>query len=70
MSDDRLPLFGVPKRVIAYQLSLLGDAPKPCHNWRRPYYTIRFFGGMQFPLMDDEIRQNILLRADSMSEGR
>lgn len=61
--------FGVEKKVIAYQLSLLGDAPKPCHNWRRPYYTIRFFCGENFPLMDDEIRQNKMLRADSMTGG-
>jgi hypothetical protein len=55
------------RKVIAWQLSLLGDAPKAGYQWRRPYYTIRFFGGETFPLSDDEIRQNILLRPDSKS---
>lgn len=55
------------RRVNAYQLSLLGDPPKPCFGWRRPFYVIHFFGGTKFPLMEDEIRQNAMLTPDTHS---
>ncbi len=55
------------RRINAYQLSLLGEEPKPMKAWRRPWYQIVFFGGCKFPLMDDEIRQNIMLTPDTHS---
>jgi len=55
-------------KIIAYQLSLLGEAPKPFRNWRRAYWTLRFMG-CPMPLNDDEIRQNKLLRPDSNFEA-
>lgn len=55
------------RRINAYQLSLLGDAPKPMLAWQRPWYQVVFFSGERFPLMEEEIRQNIMLTPDTHS---
>lgn len=57
-----------PRRIIAYQLSLFGWTPKICFAWRRPFFQWRFMG-TPVPLSADEIRQNKLLRSDSMPEA-
>ena len=54
------------ERINAYQLSLLGDAPKPCKSWERPWYRWSFCG-IPVPLDDDARRQNEMLRADSLA---
>jgi hypothetical protein len=51
-------------KIIGYQLSLLGEEPKPCYAWRRSFYQMHFMG-CPMPLFEDEIRQNNLLRADT-----
>ena len=61
---------GVPEQgerppIIAYQLSLLGEEPKPCAAWRRPYFQWSFCG-IPVPLSEEEERQCRMLRPDSL----
>lgn len=56
------------RRIIAYQLSFFGWPPKPCLSWRRPFFQWRFMG-VPVPLSGDEVRQNKLLRPDSLGES-
>lgn len=60
------PPSRTPRRVVAYQLSLLGDPPKVCYAWRRSFYVFSFCG-MPFPFSEDEARQHRLLRPDSLA---
>ena len=49
-------------QIIAYQLSLLGDAPKPCRAWERTFWQITLGGGdLRFPPSDDAMRQAKML---------
>lgn len=50
--------------IAAYQLSLLGDPPKPGKVYVPTVYVLRF-GGMAFPLNDDTKRQLRMLTADT-----
>ena len=52
--------------VIAYQLSLLGDAPKPCHAWRRGFWQITLCG-LGVPLPDAAERQALMLTCETGS---
>lgn len=54
--------------IVAYQLSLLGDAPKPCRAWRRPYYVWTIFG-LAVPLSEAEERQCRMLRPSQNRQG-
>ena len=50
--------------IAAYQLSLLGEPPKPCLAWRPAIYTWTF-GGVPMPLSDDALRQAEMLHRES-----
>lgn len=52
------------RSVIAMQPDLFGAAEKPCHSWRRPYFTWNWCGE-KLPLSDDALRQNAMLHPDS-----
>ena len=52
------------RQIVAYQLSLLGDAPKPGRAWSRPWFTWNFCG-MRFPLDEKALHQYRLLTPDS-----
>lgn len=49
----------------AYVLSLFNDPPKKARNWQRPFFAWTF-GGVPLPLSEDAMRQNEMLRADTM----
>ena len=46
-------------------LSLFNEAPKKARNWQRPFF-VWTFGGVPLPLSDAAMRQNEMLRADTM----
>jgi hypothetical protein len=52
------------RRVVAHQLSLLGDPPKPGHAWEPAIYTWTF-GGVPLPLNDAAVRQADILHRES-----
>lgn len=58
--------MSAPAKVVAYQLSLLGDAPKPGKAWRRGFWQLTW-AGLRFPVSDDAIRQAKMLTAESGS---
>lgn len=52
--------------IVAYQLSLLGDEPKPGRAWRRGFWQI-WLGDLAFPVSDDAVRQAKLLTSETRS---
>ncbi|HZW08022.1 MAG TPA: hypothetical protein VFF65_12940 [Phycisphaerales bacterium] len=52
------------RRVVAHQLSLLGDPPKPGYAWRPVIYTVTFCG-LPLPLTEDARRQARMLHRES-----
>lgn len=64
----RVPPLGHPvsdRRIVAHQLSLLGDAPKPCYSWRPTFYQWTFYG-IPLPPCDDTLRQARLMRRETV----
>jgi hypothetical protein len=54
----------VSRRVIAHQLSLLGDAPTPCLAWE-PTFCQWTICGIPIPPTDDALRQAAMLTRES-----
>jgi len=53
---------------MTYQLSLLGDPPKPGRPWRVPLYVWRW-AGLTLPPSEDALRQWRLMHADTAPLG-
>ena len=62
------PMQADRPRVVAYQLSLLGEPPKPSHGWRPTFY-VWTLSGVPIPPCDDALRQAALMRRDTLSNG-
>ena len=54
------------RKIVAYQLSLLGDEPKAGRAWERPFWQF-MWSGCGFPLPDGAERQIAMLTSDSKS---
>jgi hypothetical protein len=52
------------RRVVAEQLSLLGDPPKPGYGWRPAIYTWSWCG-IPLPLSEDAARQANLMHRET-----